>query len=442
MAIQAPCAFLLVKFAGSPDEPITKAGAEQLFTNAGRGTLNVVDWFDENTHGNVDMSGNAVFGWLPLSDSLADYQAKFAAGTYGRGSIIDLGRAAAAAAQIDLSPFTVVVVVTNVEVDLFGGTGMVCCTAATAGKGFWEIQAAPAVLCQEMIHGLGVYEHSRHDGSDDDYNDVYDVMSMFGAYTGHHPNYPGLPIGPGLNAAFMKRCGWLDPTRGASLGAGVTLRPLHRRDLTGSLYARVGEYFVEYRPAERWDVGFPSSVVLLHHIKNNTSYLVTALRPGSPAFEWVSRAGNIGSIQVDAIDDASETATISTSFTEARPVPVAGPALSLLGSEFGDGGGIVFIGGRIVLIPPRSPELRLVETAASLVSLAETALPPALETPARAELYGRALVDLKAAHDHVTGVSAVLDHMNLKQAARFQGEAARQRKAGSRAPRARKSKRR
>ena len=50
-----PLAFLLVKFQGSAAEPITRAAAEQMFTASGRGTLNVVDWFDENTHGSVDM---------------------------------------------------------------------------------------------------------------------------------------------------------------------------------------------------------------------------------------------------------------------------------------------------------------------------------------------------------------------------------------------------
>ena len=123
MVTQAPTAFLLVKFQGSNDEPISVAGAKQMFTAPGRGTMNLVDWFDDNTHGSVDMSGNAVFGWLNLTESVAGYQAKRTDGTYNRTKIIDLGRDAAAAAGINLSPFVVHVVVTNVEVDLFGGVG-------------------------------------------------------------------------------------------------------------------------------------------------------------------------------------------------------------------------------------------------------------------------------------------------------------------------------
>jgi hypothetical protein len=42
----APIAFVLVKFHASPAEPITKAYAEQRFTAAGRGTMNVLDCFD------------------------------------------------------------------------------------------------------------------------------------------------------------------------------------------------------------------------------------------------------------------------------------------------------------------------------------------------------------------------------------------------------------
>ena len=93
MTTQTPMAFLLVKFQGSKDEPMTIADAEQMFTAAGRGTMNVVDWFDDNTHGHVDMTGNAVFGWLQLTETVAGYGTKRMNGTYGRLKIIDLGRA-------------------------------------------------------------------------------------------------------------------------------------------------------------------------------------------------------------------------------------------------------------------------------------------------------------------------------------------------------------
>jgi hypothetical protein len=84
------------------------------------------------------MSGNKVFGWFELTETLEGYRAKRENGTYGRTMILDLGRAAAATAGVDLSRFTAVVVVTNVDVDLFGTNGGVYCTAATAGMGVWQ----------------------------------------------------------------------------------------------------------------------------------------------------------------------------------------------------------------------------------------------------------------------------------------------------------------
>jgi hypothetical protein len=122
MATQSPVAFLLVKFQGSNDEPISVADAKQMFTAAGRGTMNVVDWFDDNSHGQIDMTGNVVFGWLTLPDTVDGYRTNRGTGTYGRTKIIDLARDAATAAGISLWQFVAVVAVTNVEVDLFGGS--------------------------------------------------------------------------------------------------------------------------------------------------------------------------------------------------------------------------------------------------------------------------------------------------------------------------------
>jgi len=112
MTTQTPMAFLLVKFQGSNDEPMTKADAEQMFTAAGRGTMNVVDWFDDNTHGHVDMTGNRVFGWLQLTKAVGDYKGS-GINPQGRQDIITWASQAASAAGIDLSRFTAVVVVTK-----------------------------------------------------------------------------------------------------------------------------------------------------------------------------------------------------------------------------------------------------------------------------------------------------------------------------------------
>lgn len=434
MTTSVPIAFLLVKFQGSNDEPMTFAQAENMFTASGRGTMNVVDWFDDNTHGHVDMSGNEVFGWLELPETHDGYLKKRANNTYARTKIIELGRDAAANYNVDLSKFFGVVVVTNLEVDLFGTLGGTCCTAATTNKQYWEIQVAPSVLCQEMIHCLGVYNHARRLGSsppDADYRDPYDVMSMFNAFAGHDLQKPGVPVGPGLNAAFMHRCGWLDLSRGAPIGQ-VTLRPLHRRDLPGALFAKVADYYVEYRTRDRWDTGFrENGVVLVHYIANNTSYLVAHLDIGDE-FSWgtypsldprvpdtLESYSEYGAIKVDAMDAIESHALITTCYVPATRGKLIGRSVeSLFEAEFADGSGLVIAGGRITRIPPRSPELRIVDAAATLATLGKTKRSPAAITALR-ERISSALEDAGDAGEHNKEVSSPFDHITSKEAHRF-----------------------
>ena len=124
----------------------------------------VVDWFDENTHGNIDMTGNQVFGWIDLAiskDGTAPPPARTA-----RNSTSP--RAPRPPRPGSTSPgFTAVVAVTNIGVGVWGGTGNVACSADNGTQPFWaQGNIAPSVLCQEMIHGLGVYEHMCRNGSD------------------------------------------------------------------------------------------------------------------------------------------------------------------------------------------------------------------------------------------------------------------------------------
>ena len=89
-----------------------------------------------------------------------------------------------------------------------------------------------------------------------------------------------------------------------------------------------------------------------------------------------------------------------------------------------DAGGLVILGGKIVRIPPRSPEFGLIEAAAALASLSEVGLAPAIATGARADIYGRTLEALTEAHEHVTGVSSPFDHISMKQAQQFHAKLA------------------
>src|SRR5262245_44979811 len=69
----SPCAFILVRFADDDSTPISVVEAKTLFTVRGRGRMYLVDYFDEVTHGRVDMSGNEVFGWYDLGWTRQDY---------------------------------------------------------------------------------------------------------------------------------------------------------------------------------------------------------------------------------------------------------------------------------------------------------------------------------------------------------------------------------
>ena len=129
--------------------------------------------------------------------------------------------------------------------------------------------------------------------------------------------------------------------------------------------------YVEYRASQRWDTGF-WSIVLVHYILNETSYLVAELTAGSPAFTFGNPRWPFelhGSITVNAIDDASETATITTVYNEGMALPAAGPAFSVFGSE------------------------------------------------------------LRGGAEHITGVSSVLDHMTMEEAHAFHDCTAKQRGA-------------
>jgi hypothetical protein len=401
-------AYILVKFTDSQAEPITVDRARRLFTKIGRGGQFVVDWFDANTHGSVDVGNSEVFGWFDLEESSTEYNQQRANGA-PRGRIIDLGRAAAAKANVDLSAFQNVVVVTNVEVDLFGSTGGVAATAVISGKPRSEVQVAPAVLCQEMIHGLGASEHSRRAGSDVDYRDPWDVMSMFAAYTGGHPVETDLPIGPGLNAAYMDRAGWLDLSRVQTSAATVTLRPLHRRDLPGHLAALVNGWYVEYRPGVGWDSGFGGSRVFVHSRANNTSYLEADLGSGD-SFEVGDRLGIFESyfaVTVNSIDDATVSASVTIQAKRARGF-VAGPA-ELFGGVANDGGGFVIVGGKIVKVPPRSPLVRMLERIAALEETSARVVPVHLEHGVRVRMLEGMAEDIAGQLEELTELHTPID---------------------------------
>jgi hypothetical protein len=264
------------------------------------------------------------------------------------------------------------------RIDLFGVAGGMAAVCDTAS--LW-----PSLLGQEMGHGYGL-DHSRADGSQADYMDIWDVMStnVGGAFSTKDPNYTF--VGPGMNAWNMRSRGWLDEDRVwkprfENFGTqDVVLRPLHRRDLRGYLAAELGPYLVEYRAAEKWDAGLQGgSGILVHRFDKweNRSYVM-----GSPAAEELTsrfaahpqkvgetfQVGEESKIfdtvyrcEVLSINDGAHTATVRLSYRPApeRPGPHQRPfEIGLVGS---DAGGIYIQGGVVHRLPPYGPILQIMQ---------------------------------------------------------------------------------
>ena len=266
--IKSSWAILLCKFSDDLTEPFPRNYYEDLFTASGVGSQNMVDFFRDVSHGNLDLSDTHVFSWYTLKQKRSEYMGS-GANSNGRTDLLDWARQAAGANGDELSPYAGVVVCMNVETDLFGGgDGVVC------GPGSTD----PRYLGQEMGHFYGL-DHSRAYGSTADYMDQWDTMSTARAFSAPHPRYSF--IGPGLNAANMAGRGWLDESRvwqtsNRSFSTVVQLQPLHRHDSPGFLAARIGDYLVEFRSKEGWDAAIPQPAVLIHSFQDNQSYLISA----------------------------------------------------------------------------------------------------------------------------------------------------------------------
>jgi hypothetical protein len=282
----------------------------------------------------------------------------------GRQALIDWAKQAATNAGVNLADYFGVVVCMNVPTDLFGGGGR----QAVCDNNSMQ----PSLLGQEMGHGYGL-DHARANGSEDDYQDPYDIMSTANAY--ETPDVTYTDIGPGLNAATMSSQSWLDNARvwktSGDFDTTVPLRPLHRHRLPGYLAARVGAFLAEYRAREFWDNNAQFPVVLVHRFQNNHSYIMPAtdgrkgLYAGS-VFQ-LNTAYFRHRVEVLQIDDQSETAYVRLQFTSLiRPHLEIG-ARQLVADTASDGsGGYVLIGNNIVPIPSRSSAMTLLEQAAAL----------------------------------------------------------------------------
>ncbi len=243
---------------------------KDLFTAANTGSQwNMIRYFGDVTHQKLDLSGTKVFGWYPLDKSVADYNAL---GQGARDQLVLWARKAATDHGVDLTPFYSVVVCTNLWEDI--GVG-----SAHGGVVAQGTTVIPRLLGHEMGHIYGL-DHSRIDGSSEDYKDPWDIMSAAADFSA--PDAEFSLIGPVLNASNMRSRGWLDETRvwkfkptGGDFDETITLRPLVRHDLPGFLAAEIaGGRLVEFRVREGWDGAIPRAAVLIHRFAGGHSYLM------------------------------------------------------------------------------------------------------------------------------------------------------------------------
>jgi hypothetical protein len=405
-----PWAILVVTFNDDPAPSSSLAKYEKVFTATGAGTLNMVDYFDEMSHGLIDVSGSKVFGPFVLDYPRASYVGNIypqPAGKLNRNGVLDVAKGAAVSSGIDLSTFSGVVVCGTPLLDLCGWVGGFAALCDDASL-------QPSLLGQEMGHGCGL-DHSRLNGSPDDYQDPFDTMSTANAYMATHPAYGA--IGPGLNAANMRMRGWLNESRVRAIPATsfadevVTLRPLHARHLSGALAIQVGAFLVEFRSRKRWDAGIPQSCVLVHRSQSNVSYLMpgstgTALVAGSQ-FEFGRPTAFFGDyihVVVESIDEQAESARVHVTYH-----PFAVPDIPVLVDRqfpripHEEREGIV--GKRGLRTPTDEPTRQLLEGVARLLETDD-----ARGRPGHTESRMRALAEILQAVGDLARTTEVVTH--------------------------------
>jgi hypothetical protein len=414
--MNTPWAVLKCKFSDNDIEPFSDDFYDRLFTNRGAGSSNMNDFFSSVSHGSLDLSESRVFGWFTLPHKRSDYR-----GQPDRLALVEWARDAAKKDGVDLEPFFGVIVTVNVPTDLFGVLNR---RAAVCDS----LSLMPSYLGQEMGHGYGL-DHSRADGSDDDYRDRWDAMSTLnGCFTASHPEY-GL-VGPGLNAANMRSQGWLDESRVwrsslARYDEVVELRPLHSHGEAGWLAADVGaDHLIEFRTVGDWDAGLPRSAVFGHRLSANHSYILATAVGAQEAGAGDSFVlPDLTSVDVVNIDTERNVATIRIRrrlkpiwrrFVErVVHILVTSGLGGIIGSAAVDGPGLLIANGRIIPIPPWSPIAPLLREAAGYL-LADGIHDPRLRISTRTSASER----IRAKVDDLVPINAIRVPAHQNQARR------------------------
>ena len=243
-----------------------------------------------------------------------------------------------------------------------GITGFPTLDGSTLGTVVGGYTYNVAGAAHEMGHGFG-YGHSRKlSTSTSDYNDCWDIMSVFscvytftGTFGGTNLNSGTAAAGDGLTAINLDVQGWLAAPRvfnhnnSACNQTTLTMPGLNYGGLSGYLAARIpaavtiplpgggtttsSAYWLEHRDKSGWDRAVPQSSVIVH------------LRGGDNVPYWVDNAGGDGALVageefVDAARNTYVAVNSINTVTHLAQVTLAGckivPTLTYVGDTIAD----------------------------------------------------------------------------------------------------------
>lgn len=228
------------------------------------------------SYGSWDLAGSTVVdGWNEMQITNANW-------------ISNLSRYNRAGACIDAYPgskagFVNVISIVNGEGDAGNAGGRVLATPNSTNLSF---------LAHETGHTFG-WGHSFDDtqrksadwSAPGEYFDHWDIMSAMAVH--RFVDAMAVTAGPEMNAPYRTRQSFIPAHRQLRLslddvrrGVRTPLAALNRPEANGPLMLRIGDddnnyYSIEYRMPSGWDQGIPQATVLVHHVRNGTSYLIT-----------------------------------------------------------------------------------------------------------------------------------------------------------------------